>query len=118
MAVGDQQNYNLDSGNYTLLPGASIQQVSGESPRFEALVSVAESPSGNHIAFRSDHAQYRDAEEAIAVVREAMTASNSGRGLGNVFAETVNEYSGEWDGRSVLIIETKVRVWSFYFSVS
>ena len=119
MAIGDRQNYNLNDSDYAFWPAFTIEQVPGELPRYRARVTVIHLASGDNIAFSSDHAQYRDAEEAVEVVREAVIAPSSHRRLSNLFAETIDEYTADHgSGEFVNVIEVRALIWSFDYPAS
>jgi hypothetical protein len=104
----------VNDSDYALWPAFTIEQVPGEFPRYRARVTVIELASGDNIAFNSDHAQYRDAEEAVEVVRGAVIAPSGHPRLSNLFAETIDEYSADHGGGEfVNVMEARALIWSF-----
>lgn len=110
-SVGEKKNYNFQGKDYTFWPFGTIEQIASER-RYRARAMVA-TASGDNIAFNSYHEDYRDAERAIDVVREALNGKGT---LYNIFAETIEVHTADHGGgKIVTVCETQALIWSFNY---
>jgi hypothetical protein len=111
--VGESKNYNFQGSDYTFWPFGTIEQLpDDEHYKYKARAIVADS-SDDMVVFNSFHQDYADAERAIAVVREALTADGP---LYNIFAETLESHSSDLGGGKIVnTCETLALIWSFNY---